>query len=64
MTWRSILISKPARLSLQQQHLLIEQDEAIPVPLEDIAVIVVEAREVVLTAVVGIGTIWCNAADL
>ena len=50
MTWRSILISKPARLSLQQRHLLIEQDEAIPVPLEDIAVIVVEAREVVLTA--------------
>lgn len=50
MTWRSILISKPARLSLQQQHLLIEQDEAIPVPLEDIAVIVVETREVVLTA--------------
>lgn len=50
MTWRSILISRPARLSLQQNHLLIQQDEAIPVPLEDIAVIVVESREVVLTA--------------
>lgn len=50
MTWRSILISQPARLSLQQNHLLIQQDETIPVPLEDIAVIVVEAREVVLTA--------------
>ncbi|MDO4249220.1 MAG: type II CRISPR-associated endonuclease Cas1 [Neisseria sp.] len=50
MTWRSILISKPARLSLQQNHLLIQQDDIIPVPLEDIAVIVVEAREVVLTA--------------
>ena len=35
---------------MQQNHLLIQQDEAIPVPLEDIAVIVVEAREVVLTA--------------
>ncbi|OSI22797.1 type II CRISPR-associated endonuclease Cas1 [Neisseria dumasiana] len=50
MTWRSILISRPARLSLQQNHLLIQQDEAIPIPLEDIAVIVVEAREVILTA--------------
>lgn len=50
MTWRSIIISKPARLSLQQRHLLIEQSEPIPVPLEDIAVIVVEAREVVITA--------------
>lgn len=50
MTWRSIIISKPARLSLQQKHILIEQTESIPVPLEDIAVIVIEAREVVLTA--------------
>ncbi|MGF6147646.1 CRISPR-associated endonuclease Cas1, subtype II/NMENI [Kingella potus] len=50
MTWRSIVISRPARLSLQQRHLLIRQDEEIPVPLEDIAVIVVESREVVLTA--------------
>lgn len=50
MTWRSIIISKPARLSLQQRHLLIEQNEPIPVPLEDIAVIVVEVREVVITA--------------
>lgn len=50
MTWRSILISRPARLSLEQHHLLIQQEEAIPVPLEDIAVIVIEAREVVLTA--------------
>ena len=50
MTWRSLLISKPARLSLRQKHLLIEQEDSIPVPLEDIAVIVIEAREVVLTA--------------
>lgn len=50
MTWRSLLISKPARLSLRQNHLLIEQEDSIPVPLEDIAVIVIEAREVVLTA--------------
>ena len=49
MTWRSIVISKPARLSLQHQHMVIRQDEDIPVPLEDIAVVVVDAKEVVLT---------------
>ena len=49
MTWRSILISKPARLSLQQQHMLVLQDVPYPVPLEDIAVIVIESREVVIT---------------
>ncbi|TFU37465.1 type II CRISPR-associated endonuclease Cas1, partial [Neisseria sp. WF04] len=32
MSWRSILISKPARLSLQQNHLLIQQDDTVPVP--------------------------------
>ncbi|MFC3875562.1 type II CRISPR-associated endonuclease Cas1 [Neisseria musculi] len=37
-------------MSLQQNHLLIQQDDTVPVPLEDIAVIVVESREVVLTA--------------
>lgn len=50
MTWRSIIISKPARLSLQNRHLLIKQEDEITVPLEDIAVMVIEAREVVLTA--------------
>ncbi len=49
MTWRSILISKPARLSLHQQHMLIRQEEDIPVPLEDIAVIVIESKEVIIT---------------
>ena len=49
MTWRSLLISHPARLSLQQNHLLIQQEHSIPVPLEDIATIVIESREVVLT---------------
>lgn len=50
MTWRSILIQKPARLSLQQSHLLIKQDQEYLIPLEDIAVIVIEAKEVNLTA--------------
>ena len=51
MSWRSLIISHPARLSLRQRQLLIEQEgESIPVPLEDLALVLVEAREVVLTA--------------
>lgn len=50
MTWRSILISNGGKLSLKQQQMLIQQDEqAFTVPLEDIAIIVVESRETVIT---------------
>ncbi|WP_082890757.1 type II CRISPR-associated endonuclease Cas1 [Eikenella longinqua] len=49
MTWRSILISNSARLSLRQNHLLIQQGEDIPIPLEDIAVIVIDSKEVIIT---------------
>ncbi|WP_037588429.1 type II CRISPR-associated endonuclease Cas1 [Stenoxybacter acetivorans] len=50
MTWRSIIISKGGKLSLRHNQLLIQQDEAeYTVPLEDIAVMVVESREVVIT---------------
>lgn len=50
MSWRSVFISQPARLSLHNNQLLIKQDDAYSVPLEDIAVIVVDSREVVITA--------------
>ncbi|MDG2954905.1 type II CRISPR-associated endonuclease Cas1 [Bisgaard Taxon 10/6] len=50
MTWRSILISNGAKLSLQHRQMLIQQSEnEFTVPLEDIAVIVVESRETVIT---------------
>ena len=49
MSWRSVFISQPAKLSLQNNQLLISQDNKITVPLEDIAVIVVDSREVVIT---------------
>lgn len=67
MSWRSIYISQPAKLSLQQQQLLIQQESGITIPLEDIAVIVVESREVVITAPLlsalaeqGITLLTCN----
>ena len=50
MTWRGILISKGGKLSLQQQQMLIQQEgHEFTVPLEDIAIVVVESRETVIT---------------
>lgn len=50
MSWRTLLISKGGKLSLQRNQLLISQDEGeYRVPIEDIAVIVVESRETVIT---------------
>lgn len=50
MSWRSILISKGGKLSLRQNQMVIWQEEQeFTVPLEDIAVIVIENREVVIT---------------
>ncbi len=50
MSWRSILISKGGKLSLRQNQMVIWQEEQeFCVPLEDIAVIVIEHRETVIT---------------
>ena len=50
MTWRSLLISKGGKLSLHQQQMLIQQEgNEFTVPLEDIAIVVVESRETVIT---------------
>lgn len=50
MSWRSILISNGGKLSLQRKQMLIQQENAeFTVPLEDIAIIVVESRETVIT---------------
>ncbi|AFU18642.1 type II CRISPR-associated endonuclease Cas1 [Actinobacillus suis] len=50
MTWRSILISKGGKLSLQKNQMLIQQEgNEFTVPLEDIAIVVVDSRETVIT---------------
>ena len=51
MTWRSLLIQNGGKLSLQRRQLLIQQNgESHTVPLEDIAVIIIENRETLITA--------------
>jgi CRISPR-associated protein Cas1 len=49
--WRSILVTKPCKLSVKNQQLVYEpkDDESIKVPLEDITVIVIESNQASLT---------------
>lgn len=49
MTWRSVVISRPAKLRRDQFRLAIEQEQTAFVPFEDIAVIVLNHREITLT---------------
>ena len=49
MTWRSVVISRPAKLKRDHCSLAIEQDQTAFVPFEDIAVIVLNHREITLT---------------
>jgi len=47
--WRSVMISRPARLRREHYSLAIDQEETAFVPFEDIAVIVLDHREITLT---------------
>lgn len=71
MAWRSLLISQPARLSGKNRQLLLEQEhnQHTTIPLEDIAVVVLETPQATLTSALlsafanqGIVVITCDAA--
>lgn len=49
MVWRSVVISKPTRLRRDRHSLVIDQEQSARVPFEDIAVIVLNHREITLT---------------
>jgi len=49
VTWRSVVISRPARLQREKFSLLIKQEQSVRVPFEDIAIIVLNHREISLT---------------
>ena len=49
MGWRSVLISRPAKLRREHFSLAIEQEQTAFVPFEDIAIIVLNHREIQLT---------------
>jgi CRISPR-associated protein Cas1 len=51
MAWRSVVITQPSRLRLEQKALLVEQDAgSVRIPLEDISVLVIDQPQVSLTA--------------
>ena len=49
VVWRSVVISQPAKLKREHFSLVIEQAQSARVPFEDIAVIVLNHREITLT---------------
>ena len=51
MTWRSVVITKPSYLKLKDQGLVVVQDEEeVRVPLEDIAVLLIDNPQVTLSS--------------
>jgi CRISPR-associated protein Cas1 len=49
VAWRSVVISQPAKLRRDHFSLVVEQAEVARIPFEDIAVIVLNNREITLT---------------
>jgi len=49
--WRSVIVSKPARLSVKNRQLLLEQDEGITatLPLEDLSMVVLDTPQTLVT---------------
>ncbi len=71
MSWHNIIITKPTKLSLRNSRMVIEQEEKIEIPLEDISSVVVETREAVITSALlsrvaqeAIPVFFCDAVHL
>ncbi len=45
MGWKNLIVSNPAKLRLRQNNLIVEQEDIICIPLDDICSIVFESRE-------------------
>lgn len=50
MAWRIIGISNPAQLSVKDHQLVVRQDEAISLPIEDIDALVIDSYGITITA--------------
>jgi len=68
--WRSLVVSQPAKLSLHNRQLLLEnRDGGVRVPLEDIAVVMLETPQALITsallsalAATGAAVVTCDEA--
>ena len=52
MAWRAVVISKPAKLRIQDDQLIVKQEEEISLPLEDLAALVLESPAITLSTAV------------
>ena len=50
MEYRNIFIANPAKLSIQRNQLVIQQEQQFTVPLEDISSILIESQQVTRAA--------------
>lgn len=50
MEYRNIFIANPAKLSIQRNQLVIQQEQQFTVPLEDISSILIERQQVTRAA--------------
>ena len=71
MGWRVISIGKPARLSLKDNKLVIEQEEKVMIPLEDIDSLVIDGGGIVLSKNIitalsesGVNVLFCDDKHL
>ena len=71
MGWRSVIISQPAKLSVKNRQLLLQQDEGVTatLPLDDLAAVVLDTPQVLLTAALlsefaehGVALVSCDAS--
>ena len=49
MSFRSIIIENPARISIKNKQLVIQTDDTYTLPVEDLAAILLESRQSVIT---------------
>ena len=71
MEFRNIVIARPARLSIKRSQLCIAQEEEVLIPLEDICTLMVESRQVLLSAAAletlataGVTVFFCDSRHL
>ncbi len=51
MAWRTVVVSNPARLRVERDQLLVEQGgDPAPLPLEDVAALILESPQITLSA--------------
>ena len=71
MRFRNLLIANPARISIRNEQLYIEQSETIRFPIEDIATVMLESRQIQIStaaleklAVNGVTVFLCDEKHL